>query len=161
MKNHHYLHAFEYMLNLLNEDSEVKSIRQPLQLVIEVDGELWTGSLLRQEGIQIFSYYLDDEMEEVYVMRSPEFRNQDRFLLPIHGTYLKYGEALRTISDEFLLYQTISKLIDMTLFSDVDTDLEPVIYDARLIDGSFTLPFFYFGDKEATVVSLVPCEDFE
>lgn len=159
MKKHHYLHAFEYLLNLLNEDSEVKSIRQPLQLVIEVDGELWTGSLLRQEGIQIFSYYLDDDMEEAYVMRSPEFRNQDRFLLPIHNTYSKYGKTLRTISDEFLLYQTISKLIDMTVFSDVETDLEPVLYDARPPDGTFTLPFLYFGDSKATIVSLMPRQD--
>ena len=158
MKPYEYLHAFDFVLHLINADDRMGISSQSLKPVFYIDGRYWNGHLIRYDSGRPFEYFIDEmeDNKEVKVTRRIENSNNiDSLLGPLYDSFVSNLSSLRTVTDVPHLCIVVHKLIERTEFRTDDFNIEPVLYDAESLCGTYSFDFLRFSrDAEVSVASI-------
>lgn len=158
MKPYEYLHAFDFVLRLINADDRMKLSSQSLEPVFYIDGRYWKGHFIRSDSDGPFEYFIDELEDNTEVLVKRRFKNSkniDSLLAPLYDSFVNNLSSLRSVTDVPHLWIVVDRLIEETGFRTDDFNIEPVLYGAESLCGTYAFDFLRFPkDAEVRIASI-------
>ncbi|EUJ27388.1 hypothetical protein MFLO_13003 [Listeria floridensis FSL S10-1187] len=146
-----HLQMFDYLLKKYRD----QAVFPDTQMVVEIDGKLWTGNFLQLEDCNIIEVDWDDQ-RYTQVEKTRQAIN-DEFDASIQNSNVNVSEnrldaKLAKIKNSEILYEEIKSFVSQV--NNKETTLKPYLYDAYCLDTRVKLPFLDLSNKTVQVVAL-------
>lgn len=158
------LQAFDYLLKRITNDSSNALCNKNLKLVVDINGSHWSGDFLSVERHVVRQPYIDDQGDIEFVSFQPTGSNATTVLKAAWDVFLRettdrpgfhWGNPIRRINSLPLLFDTLSKVIDMADIAEESSPLHPFLLNARSIDGTKSLPFINLNGQKLHLMSII------
>ncbi|GEM01221.1 hypothetical protein SAMN05421839_10648 [Halolactibacillus halophilus] len=148
------LQAFDVLLKRFFSENSIAKDKK-FKVVLQIDNRLWTGDLINWNSNSIVEEYVDGIG---VIDRKIHYKGISPFLSEIHNTsheYIKqHGDFLRKLDDPRLIYNTLREIVDMIDFSDIDSEIDDVLYNPISLTDNIELPFLSLRNSEITLIAI-------
>lgn len=148
------IQAFDVLLKRFCYEKSVAKDKN-FKVVLEVDKRLWSGDLIHWNSNSISELYIDEigEVERLfYHKENSPFVN--KIFIAANEYIKKNDNHLRKIEDPRLIFNMFRKIVQMIDFSDVDSEIDQVLYNASSLTDSVELPFLSLKNSDVKLVAI-------
>ncbi|WP_163655745.1 hypothetical protein [Listeria sp. PSOL-1] len=142
---------FDYLLKKYRNQELFKEI----QMVVEMDGKLWTGDFIHLEDCHIIETDWEDRsfsrVERTRDAINSEF-DQKIQASNVNVSQNRIDAKIASLKTSEILYQEITNFIQT--IEDDTTTLKPFLYNAYCLDTRVKLPFLAISKQSISIVSL-------
>lgn len=158
------LHAIDFLLKRITNDSSFALYKKNIKFVAQIDGKLWYGDFIQFKDGVPYRLFIDDsgdiEEDRFYATGS----SSAAVLSEIWETYVRkakqpersfWNNPFRRMTELPLLFENLIKILSLTEIPDDCSPFYPYLLNACSIDGKLSLPFLDYSCSEIKLVSLI------
>jgi len=158
------LHAVDFLLKKITNNSNLALSKMDLKFVIDINGTLWYGDLIQFKDGVPSRLFIDDsgdiEEDRFYATGS----NRAAVFSEIWDTFIRESEQdrnsfwsnpFRNMADLSLFFESLMKILSLTEIPEDCSPFFPYLLNAHSVDGKIKLPFLDYSNSEVNIVSLI------